>query len=411
MLAVSDTSRKISCCHLISCFRGSYEACWFCNMISPLVEVRKPLLLGDHTGMSSRNDILTTLAGSCSSMPGMLDTWDSQYILGSSLQNQIFGSFHLVSGLTTGYSLGASSNANAKHQGLNSATTRKLYAEGPDIVPSTLFRDPLSHCRDITSTTSYRRDRLHEGARSLGHESSDEFSQDAAASEAAFLLDGQWESNETHSVPVAGMWEPRSPPKTPNLFRVTGGYMNFEPLKDVAVNSSTRMDDDVVHPKAVPSYHLAASDTWSAAGFGAELHDLQIPENQQQQPNNRKHPLEPGEDINFTATSLNGKNEEPNHFRNSFGGDTISDLAREDQQQLSAREAYDEFQHDQHDDISCKRLLKRSSKGGPRRPNIIKGQWTPEEDRYAHFLYNAADFTTFLVSVAVYEVVLIIHDY
>lgn len=76
VLVVSDIFRKISCCYLISCFRGSYEVCWFCNMILLLVEVRKLLLLGDYIGMFSRNDILIMLVGSCFSMLGMLDIWD-----------------------------------------------------------------------------------------------------------------------------------------------------------------------------------------------------------------------------------------------------------------------------------------------------------------------------------------------
>jgi hypothetical protein len=55
------------------------------------------------------------------------------------------------------------------------------------------------------------------------------------------------------------------------------------------------------------------------------------------------------------------------------------DLYREPQ---TAKEAYEKVRREQHDEFSEKRIFKRSSKGGPRRPNIIKGQWTQEEDRY-----------------------------
>lgn len=54
------------------------------------------------------------------------------------------------------------------------------------------------------------------------------------------------------------------------------------------------------------------------------------------------------------------------------------------EEQLTARAAYEKARNDQHDDLPNKRVFKRSSKGGPRRPHIIKGQWTPEEDRYVH---------------------------
>lgn len=280
-------------------------------------------------------------------MPGMLESWDSQYnILGSSLQNQIVGSLHLDNGLS-GCSLGASSNANSKIPLLHSATTKL----GPDT--AAVFGDPLSHGR-LDTTCSSRQDRLHE--RCLSHESSDEF-RPGASSAAAFLLDEQWDS-KTH----AGMWGPKraktqyeplkTNPVSTNLFSVTG-YMNFEPLKEVAVNDA----------KA-----YASETSWSVAGFGPEL---QIPEN---------HPLNRKRQTEDNFTSLNGKNEESILFRNGFSH-LAPGFCDEDQQQLTAREAYEEFQHD---DImsSNKRLLKRSSKGGPRRPNIIKGQWTPEEDRY-----------------------------
>lgn len=70
------------------------------------------------------------------------------------------------------------------------------------------------------------------------------------------------------------------------------------------------------------------------------------------------------------------------------GQDYLSDdmvLDARHGENLSAREAYEKARHDQHDDLSGKRVFKRSSKGGPRRPNIIKGQWTPEEDRYTSY--------------------------
>lgn len=52
-------------------------------------------------------------------------------------------------------------------------------------------------------------------------------------------------------------------------------------------------------------------------------------------------------------------------------------------EQLTARAAYEKTRNEQRGDcLPSKRVFKRSSKGGPRRPHIIKGQWTPEEDRY-----------------------------
>lgn len=58
------------------------------------------------------------------------------------------------------------------------------------------------------------------------------------------------------------------------------------------------------------------------------------------------------------------------------------------EEQLTARAAYERARNDQNDDLPSKRIFKRSSKGGPRRPHIIKGQWTPEEDRCAYYLCN-----------------------
>jgi len=58
------------------------------------------------------------------------------------------------------------------------------------------------------------------------------------------------------------------------------------------------------------------------------------------------------------------------------------------EEQLTARAAYERARNDQHDDLPNKRVFKRSSKGGPRRPHIIKGQWTPEEDRCVYNLCN-----------------------
>jgi hypothetical protein len=58
------------------------------------------------------------------------------------------------------------------------------------------------------------------------------------------------------------------------------------------------------------------------------------------------------------------------------------------EEQLTARAAYEKARNDQHDDLPSKRVFKRSSKGGPRRPHIIKGQWTPEEDRHVPYSCN-----------------------
>ena len=58
------------------------------------------------------------------------------------------------------------------------------------------------------------------------------------------------------------------------------------------------------------------------------------------------------------------------------------------EEQLTARAAYEKARNDQHDDLPSKRVFKRSSKGGPRRPHIIKGQWTPEEDRCVLYVCN-----------------------
>ncbi|CAM6083181.1 unnamed protein product [Calypogeia fissa] len=71
-----------------------------------------------------------------------------------------------------------------------------------------------------------------------------------------------------------------------------------------------------------------------------------------------------------------------NYFPDECSIEMQRTLAGEHQQQLTAREAYERAKNEQHDDMSGKRMFKRSSKGGPRRPNIIKGQWSIEEDRY-----------------------------
>lgn len=357
-------------------------------MISAPVEIGMQVAVGD-TRMSGKNSGPTAF-GSSASKSTMLESWDSQYnILGSSLQNQIVGSLHLISGLTS-CSRGASSNV--KHHELMSATN-KLYAKGPDAVAlqqasaSTLFtRDPLNPRKP----GRWRRDRLQEGGISQSHESSDtdmELRQDAGATDAAaaFLLDGQWDS-ESNSVSVAGIWGPAKRAKTQQQFELTNvlqvplfvtGYMNFETVKDVRMNHVGV--DDVANPKGVQSYHnqvLAGSEKWPGKGFGGELHDLHMPENQQ---NNRKRQLEL--DNSCEESILSGQ------FGSGFEG-----LGSEDQQ-LTARGAYEEFHHDQHDEsFSNKRLVKRSSKGGPRRPNIIKGQWTIEEDRYALLMLR----TTFI---------------
>ncbi|KAG0586760.1 hypothetical protein KC19_2G115000 [Ceratodon purpureus] len=347
-------------------------------MISAPAEIGVEIAVGD-TKMSSKNSGLTAY-GSFASNSAMLEGWDSQYnTLGSSLQNQIVGSLHLVSGLTS-CSRGASSNA--KHHELMSATG-KLYAKGPDAAAlqqapaSTLFtRDPLN----LRKPGSWRLDRLQEGGIYQSQESSDidmDFRQDFVATEAAaaFLLDGQWDSG-TNSVSVAGIWGPAKRAKTQHQGELTNllqgpllvtGYMNFETGEDGRMNDVGV--DTVANPKGVQSYHnqvLVDSEKWPGKGFGGELHDLHMPENQQ---SNRKRHLELDSSCEESILSC--------QFGSGFEG-----LGSEDQK-LTARDAYEEFNPDQHDEpFSNKRSVKRSSKGGPRRPNIIKGQWTIEEDRY-----------------------------
>ena len=348
--------------------------------------------------MSGKNNGLTGI-GSSASKPDLLESWDSQYnIVGSSLQNQIVGSLHLVSGLTS-CSRGASSNV--KHHKLMSATS-KLYATGSDAVlqqapaSTAVLSDPLNPRKPGT----WRRDRSHEVERSQSYESSDtdmEFRQDVGTTEAAaaaLLLDGQWDC-ETNSVSVAGIWGPTKRAKTQqqydqltSIFQplVVTGYINFETVKDHGRANHIGIDD-VANPKVVHSHHnqvIAASEKWSGKGFGAELHDLHIPETQQH--NNRKRQLEL--DFIYEESTLSGHLD-----RSRFEG--LQGSCKD--QHLIAREAYEEFRHDQIDEsFSNKRVVKRSSKGGPRRPNIIKGQWTIEEDRYAQLLSRATQLIIYL---------------
>ncbi|XP_024376799.1 uncharacterized protein [Physcomitrium patens] len=63
--------------------------------------------------------------------------------------------------------------------------------------------------------------------------------------------------------------------------------------------------------------------------------------------------------------------------------DTLLDSRCSSDEHLEARAAYEMARTEQHQaGLLSKSGFKRSSKGGPRRPNIIKGQWSPEEDRY-----------------------------
>lgn len=347
-------------------------------MISAPVEIGVQIAVGD-TRMSGKNTVLTSF-GSSTSKPAMLESWDSQYntIPGSSLQNQIVGSLHLGSGLTS-CSLGASSNA--KHHELMSATSKLNYAKVvPDAVQQPPAASPLF--RDSLTPRRWRR----EGERSQSHESSDtdmEFRQSPAAEAAPFLLDGQWES-EPNQVSVAGIWEPAKRAKTQQQYEVTNllqgplvvtGYMNLDSnVRDGRVSHIE--GDDVAISEGLHSYHghvLAGSERWLSRGFGGEPNDLHMGDNQQ---NSRKRQLEL--DSSCEESILSG------HFESGFEAPRCQD------QHLTAREAYEEFQLDHHDETSSnKRLVKRSSKGGPRRPNIIKGQWTIEEDRCAQRLSRA----------------------
>lgn len=60
------------------------------------------------------------------------------------------------------------------------------------------------------------------------------------------------------------------------------------------------------------------------------------------------------------------------------GREHVSLGAECSEQLASMQAAHDNLEHDI---FLGNRVFKRSSKGGPRRPNIIKGQWTLEEDR------------------------------
>ncbi|KAL3690614.1 hypothetical protein R1sor_016923 [Riccia sorocarpa] len=127
----------------------------------------------------------------------------------------------------------------------------------------------------------------------------------------------------------------------------------------------------------------------------AQLLDLQLEENQrfrQRQPSD-KPPTRLENDFRLgCATSCPSGREEHGSSstgigmvvqrQSSFSEDYSLRMQRTSGEQLTAREAYEKALSEQDDEMQGKRMFKRSSKGGPRRPNIIKGQWTPEEDRY-----------------------------
>ncbi|BBM98918.1 protein MpR2R3-MYB1 [Marchantia polymorpha subsp. ruderalis] len=130
----------------------------------------------------------------------------------------------------------------------------------------------------------------------------------------------------------------------------------------------------------------------------AQLLDLQLEENQryrQQQSSERsRESLSLDNDARLDCGQSNKRDAEedgssPGGFgglvtqrQNYFADECSLEMQRTSGEQLTAREAYEKALNEQHDDMPGKRMFKRSSKGGPRRPNIIKGQWTPEEDRY-----------------------------
>ncbi|KAL2624459.1 hypothetical protein R1flu_008704 [Riccia fluitans] len=127
----------------------------------------------------------------------------------------------------------------------------------------------------------------------------------------------------------------------------------------------------------------------------AQLLDLQLEENQRyrQQQSCDGSVVSVENDITLGCTKSNPSGREDDgsssggiglviRRQSYFADDCSLEMQKTSGEQLTAREAYEKALNEQHDEVPGKRRFKRSSKGGPRRPNIIKGQWTPEEDRY-----------------------------
>jgi hypothetical protein len=158
----------------------------------------------------------------------------------------------------------------------------------------------------------------------------------------------------------------------------------------------------VVHESSLHHHHhLHAHDAQMVGHDGSgksllpsssSLSNL-IDSHQQQQDHERRIVVASGQDVVSHAAAAAAVQEL------YFSDQLLLDALAADHHQwftASSREAYEKKTHHHHDpqqqqqhhhDLqillpSDKRVFKRSSKGGPRRPNIIKGQWTPEEDRY-----------------------------
>ncbi len=155
----------------------------------------------------------------------------------------------------------------------------------------------------------------------------------------------------------------------------------------------------VVHESSL--HHLHAHDAQMVGHDGSgksllssssSLSDL-IDSQQQQQDHERRIVVASGQDVVSHVAAAAAVQEL------YFSDQLLLDALAADHHQwftASSREAYEKKTHhdddpqqqqQHHHDLqillpSDKRVFKRSSKGGPRRPNIIKGQWTPEEDRY-----------------------------
>ncbi len=155
----------------------------------------------------------------------------------------------------------------------------------------------------------------------------------------------------------------------------------------------------VVHESSLHHHHHLHAQMVGHDGSGksllsssSSLSDLiDSHQQQQQQDHERRIVVESGQDVVSHAAAAAAVQEL------YFSDQLLLDALAADHHQwftASSREAYEKKTHhhddpqqqQHHDDQillpSDKRVFKRSSKGGPRRPNIIKGQWTPEEDRY-----------------------------
>ena len=194
-----------------------------------------------------------------------------------------------------------------------------------------------------------------------------------------------------------------------------------ENAADITMMTGARQNEPQTYLSSSRNFHSVFPEekSWQEAGcvsdyllltsaiHKAQLLDLQIQENQQHMKqesggkrSHEKYKFTQGGNFSdhYEKSILSGlpaglTDSRPDEGHSSLGDllhgqDYLSDdmvLDPRHGEHLSAREAYEKARHDQHDDLSGKRIFKRSSKGGPRRPNIIKGQWTPEEDRFSSY--------------------------